>query len=319
MGRGLLRWVSAALLVTCLSPSSMALGHGDVHLQIEKLSAEIQEQPQSAALHVRRGSLYVLDESWEEALVDYEAARRIDASFPNIDFLRANVLVEIEENERAVTLLDSFLSIAPEHADGYLVRARANVALGRIDAGVEDYSRAIALFGRPAPRHYLERARALSDAGRVDEALTGLADAVADLGPLASLVETAVVADEKRGRYEEALRWANLLDPTLRHSPRWRLIAGDLADHSGRASQAEKEYREGLAAIDALPVGRQGSDAMRGLRSELNTRLETRGAAPSKKVEAQSTMGDIGKGLALGGILIALVLFGARVSRSLRK
>lgn len=312
---GLWRWAAVAVVVAWLVPTSLALGHGDVHLRIAELTKEIADQPQSAALYVRRGSLYALDESWEQALADYDSAHRIDPDTPNIDFLRAKVLVELEENKRAVALLDSFLSTEPGHADGYLVRARANIALGRIDRGVEDYTVAIAQFQRPAPRHYLERARALIDAGRVDEALVGLEQAVAELGPLASIVEVAVTEEEKRGRYEEALRWADSLDPTLRHSPRWRVIAGDLADRSGQASRAEQEYREGLAAIDALPVARQRTEAMTALRTELAGRLETGRASSPRQVASQPNVGAIGKGLALGGILVAVCLWIVRRKR----
>jgi len=314
-GHGLWRWAAVAVVVTWLVPASVALGHGDVHVRIAELTDEIADQPQSAALYVRRGSLYVLDESWEQALADYDSAHRIDPSSPNIDFLRAKVLVELEQNARAAALLDSFLSSAPEHADGYVVRARANIALGRIDSGVEDFTRAIAQFERPAPRHYLERARALIDAGRVDEALVGLRQGVADLGPLASLIEVAVAEEEKRGRYEEALRWADLLNPTLRHAPRWRVIAGDLADHAGQASRTEHEYREGLAAIDALPAGRQGTEAMTALRAELVGRLEARGESSSRPIASPSTVGAMGQALALGAILFAVYLWIVRRSR----
>jgi tetratricopeptide (TPR) repeat protein len=307
-GHDLWRWVGMAVVVAWLLPASPALGHGDVHARIAELTEEILHQPQNASLYVRRGSLYVLDESWEQALADYESAHRIDPSSPNIDFLRAKMLVELGENERAVALLDAFLSGEPGHADGYLVRARANVALGRIDRGVEDYTRAIALFERPAPRHYAERARALIDAGRVDEALAGLRQAMADLGPLASLVELAVAEEEKRGRYEEALRWADQLPPTLRHSPRWRAIAGNLADRAGRAARAEHEHRQGLAAIDALAPARQGTEAMTALRTELAGHLEARMANSSTQVASQFTVGAVGRGLALGAIFVAVCL-----------
>ena len=315
MGQALWRWVGVAMVAAWLVPPSSALGHGDVHLRIEELTEEIRHQPQSAVLYVRRGSLYVLDESWEQALADYESARQIDPSSPNIDFLRAKVLVELDENERAVVLLDAFLDDEPGHADGHLVRARANVALGRIDGGVEDYSRAIALFERPAPRHYVERARSLVDAGRVDEALLGLRQAVADLGPLASLVELAVTEEEKRERYEEALRWADQLSPTLRHSPRWRAIAGHLAERSGQAASAAHEFREGLAAIDALPPARQGTEAMTALRTELAGRLETRITSPPAEVSSELTIGTVGPGLALGAILVAACLLIVRRKR----
>lgn len=309
------RWqIGVTVVIAVLVPTSIALGHGDVHERIVALTEEIEQHPGDAALYVRRGSLYALDESWAQALLDYESAGRVEPSAPNIDFLKAKVLVELEENERAVALLDSVLSQEPERADGYLIRARAHVAQGHIDEGTDDYSRAIALFERPAPRYYLERARALIDAGRVDEALAGLREAVADLGPLASLVELAVEEEEKRGHYEEALRWADLLGPTLRHSPRWRAIAGNLAHQLGQASRAEDEYHAGLAAIDALPPARQGTEAITALRTELTSRLET--LAPSLSTEAASAypMGLVGQGLALA-ILVALGILVVRVRK----
>ncbi|MDH3625681.1 MAG: tetratricopeptide repeat protein [Myxococcales bacterium] len=309
------RWqIGVTVVIAVLVPTSIALGHGDVHERIAALTEEIEQQPGDAALYVRRGSLYALDESWAQALLDYESAGRVEPSAPNIDFLKAKVLVELEENERAVALLDSVLSQEPEHADGYLIRARAHVALGHIDEGTDDYTRAIALFERPAPRYYLERARALIDAGRVDEALAALREAVADLGPLPSLVELAVEEEEKRGHYEEALRWADLLSPTLRHSPRWRAIAGNLAHQLGQASRAEDEYRKALAAIDALPPARQGTEAMTALRTELTSRLET--LAPSLSTEAASAYptGLVGQGLALA-ILVALGILVVRVRK----
>lgn len=317
LGHDLWRWVGAAvMIVTALIPPSVARGHGDVHARIEELTQEIRHHPRSAALYVRRGSLHMLDESWEQALADFESSRRVDPSSPHIDFLRAKALVELDENERAVGLLNTFLSSEPEHADGYLLRARAKVVLGRIDSATEDYTRAIALFERPAPRHYLERARALIDAGRVDEALAGLRQAVADLGPLASLVELAVAEEEKRGRYEEALRWADQLSPTLRRSPRWRAIAGNLADRSGQASFAEHEYREALAAIDALPPARQGTEAMTVLRAQLTDRLSKRGASPSTQVASQPVAGAVGQRLALWAILVAVCLLVVRRNRN---
>jgi tetratricopeptide (TPR) repeat protein len=192
-----------------------------------------------------------------------------------------------------------------------LIRARAHVALGHIDEGTDDYTRAIALFERPAPRYYLERARALIDAGRVDEALAALREAVADLGPLASLVELAVEEEEKRGHYEEALRWADLLSPTLRHSPRWRAIAGNLREHMGQASRAVDEYHAGLAAIDTLPPARQGTEAMTALRAKLTSRLETLAPSPPKQVASALPAGLVGQGLALA-ILVALGLLVVR-------
>jgi tetratricopeptide (TPR) repeat protein len=302
------RWqVGIAIVIAMPALASVALGHGDVHERIEELTEKIEGEPGNAALYVRRGSLYALDESWEQALADYESASRLDPNLPKIDFLKAKMLVALDQHERGVALLDSFLSGEPQHADGYLVRARAHVAQGHIDAAIDDYTRAIALFKRPAPRYYLERVRVLLDAGRIDEALEGLRQGVADLGPLASLVEVAVKEEEKRGNYEEALRWADLLSPTLRHSPRWRATAGNLASRAGYASQAEHEYREGLAAIEALPPARRGTEAMIRLRTELTRHLiEPHPPGASTQGATPLATGPIGRGLALGLLIVLL-------------
>jgi tetratricopeptide (TPR) repeat protein len=296
------------LALALLAATTPVLGHGDVHGRIAELDDEIAHHPEEAVLRVRRGSLHALDENWLQALSDYESAHRIDPSFPNLDFLRAKALLALEYHERAAALLDSFLSREPGHADAYLIRARANVALARLDRGIEDYSRAIALFEQPAPRYYVERARALIDAGRIDEALGSLREGVRDLGPLASIVEVAVAQEAERGRYEEALRWADQLPPALRHSPRWRMKAGDLADQAGEATRAGHEYRQGLAAIDALPSARQGTAAMMALRTELASRLG-KGTASSAGQRGDSPgFGALERGLVLGAVLLAACL-----------
>lgn len=136
----------------------------------------------------------------------------------------------------------------------------------------------------------------------------GLREAVADLGAVASLVDLAVAVEEKRGRCEEALGWADQVSRTLRHSPRWRAIVGKLAERLGQASRAEHEYREALVAIDALPGARQGTEAMAALRAELAGRLKGRSGSSSTQLASRPAIGALGRGLALAAILIAVGL-----------
>jgi hypothetical protein len=78
---------------------------------------------------------------------------------------------------------------------------------------------------------------------------------------------------------------------------------------------AAHEFREGLAAIDALPPARQGTEAMTALRTELTGRLETRMVSPFTQIVSELTIGTVGRGLVLGAILVAACLLIVRRKR----
>jgi len=71
------------------------------------------------------------------------------------------------------------------------------------------------------------------------------------------------------------LRWADQLSPTVRRSPRWHAMAGDLARDAGQTARAESEYREAVEAMEALPPARQATSAMTTLRAHVADQLST--------------------------------------------
>src|SRR5690349_12186236 len=78
-----LRGVRLLAVAACLSfiGSDLARAHGDIHLQIEQINPQIEKTP-TAALYLKRGELYRLDEDFKAALADFDQVERLD---PTLD------------------------------------------------------------------------------------------------------------------------------------------------------------------------------------------------------------------------------------------
>lgn len=255
-----------------LAPA-MAWAHGDVHDRIEAMNRRIRERPGDAALYLRRGSLHGVHEDWSRAVADYETAQRLDPALPRIGFYLGKALLRAGRPERALESLEVYLrapaSPGAADADAYVVQARALVALERPADAVRSYSAAIERFSRPAPTHYLERARAAMAAGKPDQAIAGLEEGAARLGPLVTFAELAVDIETGRHAPERALAWIARLPPAARHAPRWRSLAGQRLLEAGRAPEALTEFQAGLHQLEALPPSRRLAPAVQAMRAEL--------------------------------------------------
>lgn len=74
--------------------SSAVLAHEAIHTQIAAVTARIAQEPQNAALYVRRGDLYRYHQLWDQALADYERAAKADPSFIAVDLARGKLWFE---------------------------------------------------------------------------------------------------------------------------------------------------------------------------------------------------------------------------------
>jgi predicted Zn-dependent protease len=270
-------WIAASLVV--LAFPAMALAHGDLHDQIAAATHRIEQQPGSAALYLGRARLYRVHREWAEALADLDRAVRLEPGLEGIDLARGITLLDAGRPSEASAVLDRVLASRPDQADAWLARARALVALGDPGAAATDYSRALARLRRVTPEHYVERMRALMAAGDLEEALRGLDEGIARLGPVVSLELAAIDLELRQGRPDRALR---RLDAAASRSPRqetWLARRGEILEAAGREAEARDAYAACLAALETLPAGRRQTRTLEDLRAKVRAalaRLEAR-------------------------------------------
>jgi len=266
----------ALCLVAAAALAPQAAAHGDLHEQIQAVTARIAEAPASAQLHFKRAELYRAHRQWEAALADYARAAALDPDVAAVDLGRGLLFLETEALTAAREALDRFLARHPGHAGGRAARARALARLGDSQAAANDLTAAIAASPRPRPEYFIERARALVTGGeaRIGEALRGLDEGIERLGPLVTLQLVAIELELARRAHDAALaRVDRLVAASPRKEP-WLLRRGETLEQAGRLPEARLAYAAALEALRTLPESRRGTPAAQELAERARAGIE---------------------------------------------
>ena len=257
-------------LVTVLAPSVFA--HADVHERIAAVDQQIQREPNNAKLYLKRGELHRLHRDWDAALADYHRAAELEPGSGEVLFLRGRMLLEAGQPEKAKRELDQFLESQPDHREALLTRARALASLGEGASAARDYTRVIASLTQPTPEYYLERAKALEASGQayIEEALGGLDQGIAKLGPLVTLQLYAIDLEVKREHFDAALDRLDVIAPWLRPE-RHLQRRGEVLLRAGKPDEARTSLSEALALLESHPQSRRRTSSSRTLEAHLRS------------------------------------------------
>lgn len=249
-------WTSLTLsVITLCWWAGIAGAHGDLHEQIIHLTQQIEHHPHDARLYLKRGELHRRHSEWKDAEKDYNRAAEIDPTLGAVQFARGELFLASHRPQEAKVAFDQFLVLQPDHIQALLFHARTLVQLHQFVAAAADFTRLLALIPEPTPDPYLERAQALMAAGPdyIDEALRGLDEGLARLGPFITLQLQALELKCALKRYDSAL---HRLGQVAANSPRkeiWLVRKGEILEQAGRVADARTALTEALAAIAALP------------------------------------------------------------------
>jgi tetratricopeptide (TPR) repeat protein len=259
--------VSALLLLAAL--------HGDVEEQIASLGRLIEASPENARHRLRRGELWRLhgethavepEASTSFARAEEDFTKALELGLSEARLSRARVRLAAKRPAAALEDVEAFLVAAPGHARARAYEARALAALGKGEAAVEAYAKALRLDAAPPPDLYLERAAAQEALGRRDDAIRGLDEGAARLGPLPALELRALELELAGGLNEAALARADRGLERPGRKDAWRLRRAEILAKLGRAEEARAAAAQTLAEIDALPAGRRETADARELR-----------------------------------------------------
>lgn len=258
------------LLLALLVVSAPLFAHEGLHEQIAELTKRIEADPANAALYLGRGELYRLHEELEPALRDYDRAAALDPRLHSVDLGRGLLWTASGRLPDAIGALRRYVAAEPNDPEGHVALARALVRAGRASESAVEYT--AALRGVPEPDIAIERAKALLAAGRAAEALRGLDDMLARLGPVVTLQLSAIDIEVQRGDLDGALR---RIDAALAATPRsetWLERRGDILTCAGRPAEAREAYQAALEVLESLPPERRATRAVmereRRLRSQ---------------------------------------------------
>lgn len=265
--------ICLVLFSFCLlaAAASIVVAHEGLYEQLAQVTLQIRKEPRNPDLYLKRGELYRLLRQWDNALADYDRALQLNPGWAEADFYRGRMWLEAKQPGQARQALDRFLRSKPQNAGAWLLRGRAHEQMNRHGEAAIDFGRALELTPRPKPDVYLERAKAQIAAGHLDEALRGLDDGIAKLGPLVTLHLQAIEIETKLKRWDAALA---RLERVSTQSPRkegWLARRGNILLEAGRKAEAHEAFGEALRAIEALPPRLRQTRAMQDLEKQIRS------------------------------------------------
>ena len=267
--------VALAVLLLALGAGQPAWGHGDVHQQIEQVTAQLQQHPDDVELLLRRARLHQAHADWAASAADFDRAEVQAPALATIWLARGQMLLAAGRLDEARREVDKFASQKPDVAEGWLTRARVGVKQGRPLDAIADFHRALELPTRPEPEHYLEYAQALTavNPSRRAEAVDVLDQGLTRLGNLPALGLPAVDLEVQLQRYDAALARLRRLGASSPRPETWLDRQGDVLLLAGRPSEAAQCFRTALETLARRSVTVRARAANQQLQASLEKKL----------------------------------------------
>jgi Tfp pilus assembly protein PilF len=274
-GRRCAAGAALLLFVLAVMAAPPVGAHGNLHEQIEAVSARLRAEPRNVELLFHRAELYRDHEEWALAAADYDRVEALAPGRALVHLGRGKLLLATGEPAAALAQLDRFLAREPTHVDGLATRARIRLALVQPRDAAADFAAAIAASPGPDAELYLAQADALMAAGdeNAAAALAVLDAGSARLGKPVTLGLRAVEVEQRRGDVEAALSRLDALRAGQARQEGWLERRGNINAVAGRDADARRDWQAAQQALDALPPRLASTPAMRELRARLARKL----------------------------------------------
>ena len=268
------------LLLWLPAVTGVGSAHEDLLLQIERLTRQIEQEPERAILYFRRGELHRMHEDWKAAREDLERAGARDPELAVVDLALGRLWNQSGDARQARVALDRFLARQPVHGEALIERARAKVRLDQRASALEDYTRGLQHLEQPRPENYIERAEILRSEGRLDEALRGLEEGLRKVGEALPLQLAILDLELETAQVDSALARLEAIALRSERQDLWLARRGEILSQAGRTPEAIQAFQAALASIGALPPARRKTKFTGDLERKLRAALEATNEKP---------------------------------------
>lgn len=153
--------MDAYAATTALAAARAAAARADYGDAVRLSSCALRSAapPEQAAAYHERGQAYLRLQAYDRAILDFDAALRLDPLAAHTSLLRGQAHYSSAQFEAALRDFARALAIHPNDPRAYNSRGLVRVALHQLDLARADYTRAIALGHDPLTAPLFNRAR----------------------------------------------------------------------------------------------------------------------------------------------------------------
>lgn len=164
--------------------------------------------------------------------------------------------------DAAMESLDRCLKRDPSASRCLVLRARVFARIGKPDAAIRDYRKALSMTQQPEPDLLLEVSTALAENKQAPAALEVLDQGISRLGPLPSLVNAAIDIDFGNGNIGGALRRIDVARDAAPRPEPWMARRASILARAGRIDESRAAWKALLDHVSSLPHAERDSHAM---------------------------------------------------------
>ncbi len=264
----------ACLAIAWFVPTAGS-AHGNFDERIEAIGRTILAEPTDPRPRLVRAEIYRRHGDFATALRDLDVASQLSPTLTRVDYFRGLVYFDSGRYTEAEAILRRFLEHEPQNADGHVAQSRTLLKLERPLAAAHELDHAIQYQPVPIPDYYLDRAAALIAAGdaHLAEAIRGIDEGIAAIGPIVTLQRVAVDLELRSGQPDAAIA---RLERIAERSPRremWLVQLGEILARLGRTDEARERFSLALTELDRLNAPRRNTPAMSRLTARIHSSM----------------------------------------------
>ncbi|MFK8010347.1 MAG: tetratricopeptide repeat protein [Saprospiraceae bacterium] len=239
----------------CLLFNISLSAHGDLDLQIERISKRIEKNPGDANLYLKRGQLYNQHKEPEKSKQDYLLARNLDDHLLITDLLLAQMFADNNEANAALPYVNLFLKNHPNHSIALITRAKIYQQMRQPDLCQKDLENALNHIVEPNPSHFISIAEAvlLTDDSNISEALDWLKKGEEKFGFDIVLKSKEVDLYVQNKQHENAILTIDKIMEHFQRKEKWLFQKAIIYEDAGEMDLAKNHYVATLEAINKLP------------------------------------------------------------------
>lgn len=262
--------------LTCAISNSYS--HGDLHARIKAVSKEIKKSPDSAALYMKRGELYLQHEEFKRSLKDFNKCKNLGLDNTKLSYNLAVNYLRLRKYSKSLEVVNVIITDIPDHVKAYRLQGEVNLRQGHYLSAGKSFEKVIAYASETIPENFLEASYAYQMDNKKEsrcKAVEILVQGTDELGPLNIFYDQLIILAEAEGEYESILYYQSK-QIELANRKEWMLYERSLTyQKMGRVDKATDDLYSAKSAIESLKPRLQNQSATKNLNHKILNELSS--------------------------------------------
>ena len=249
---------------------------GDLNERIIEASREIQNNPDSAFLYLKRGELYYYNEDYMESIGDYNYCSQLGYESSRLYYGLACSFDKIENYKTAIFYLDKILAKSKHDKKSLWLKAKILRKINRYGEAAIILEKVIQISEKPFLKMYLDAAYCWGQSSHqqaLQKANNILYEGMLKFGDQDVILEKLVEVHLKFGDYENAVFYQTKILNKSEQKEFAYFKRANIYLQAGNFNKAKIDLRRTLATIDQLPLKTKQSNELVKLKNEAKQKL----------------------------------------------